>query len=170
MIALDADEAALRQSIVGVCRKFARRDLGFPIGAAQLVSHHFSTIQPMLDMRAVDEDARRVPLAEWSCYASRRSVQTVRRRRGGQWAAAIGRVDVIEELILRRAPIDVLVFPRAAIKNAAVARIDDLPFEFEFEVSELLASHEVFDLAILGERTIHDMPSRRKNARNPSAP
>src|SRR5258708_38733062 len=64
MVALNADEASFCQAVVGIFRELARRDLGLPVGTAKVVFDHLLAVQPMLDVIAVDDDARLVPLAE----------------------------------------------------------------------------------------------------------
>src|ERR1700722_18685243 len=109
MIALNADVAFLGQSVVGVLRELARRDLGLPVGTAQVVFDDFLAVQPMFDVIAVDDDARLVPLAEWLPRAGGAAAQRARRPRGGEPAASVGRFGVIQQLILRPAPVNVVV-------------------------------------------------------------
>src|SRR5258708_17640551 len=169
MIALNADESSFCQAIVGILRELARRDLGLPVGTAEVVFDDFLAVQPMLDVIAVDDDPRLVPLAERLDHAGGGTVQGVGGRRGGEPAAAIARVGVIEQLILRTAPVNVVVFARGAVENTAVAALADFPFELELEVAELLLGHQVIDVAFLCERTIDDMPTLRHALGAPAA-
>src|ERR1700679_3563728 len=169
MIALNADVAFLGQSVVGLLRELARRDLGLPVGTAQVVFDDFLAVQPMLDVIAVDDDARLVPLAEWLDHAGGRPVQGVRGPRRGQPAAAIGRVGVIQQLILRPAPVNVVVLARSSIKDAAVAGLADFPVELELKIAELLLGYQVIDGAFFGERAANDVPAFRHALRAPTA-
>src|SRR6267154_4175660 len=121
MIALDADEAALVQSVARILRELAGCNLGLPVGTAKVVFNDFLAVVPVLDMIAIDDDACFVPLAGCFDHARGRTVQPVSRGGGGQSAAAVRRVGVIEQLILRSAPINVVVLARSAVKDAAVA-------------------------------------------------
>src|ERR1700677_1623754 len=169
MIALNADVAFLGQSVVGVLRELARRDLGLPVGTAEVIFDDFLAVQPMLDMVAIDDDARLVPLAKRLDHACGRTIQAVRRPRRGEPAAAIGRVGVIQQLILRAAPVNVVVFARGAIEDAAVALLADFPVNLELEIAELLLGHQVIDRAFLGERAVYDVPALRHALRAPTA-
>src|ERR1700733_7099902 len=169
MIALNADVAFLGQSVVGVLRELARRDLGLPVGTAEVIFDDFLAVQPMLDMIAIDDDARLVPLAKRLDHACGRTIQAVRRPRRGEPAAAIGRVGGIQQLILRAAPVNVVVFARRAIEDAAVALLADFPVNLELEIAELLLGHQVIDRAFLGERAVNDVPALRHALRAPAA-
>src|SRR5207302_4417385 len=48
-----------------------------------------------------------------------------------------------------------------AVKNTAVARAPDLPFELELEIAELIARDEIANVPVLGECAVVDLPSRR---------
>ena len=48
---------------VGVFREFAFGDAGFDGGAAEFVGEDEAVVEPVLDERAADDDARAVPLA-----------------------------------------------------------------------------------------------------------
>ena len=113
MIALDTDVASPGEPVVRVCRELARRYFRFPVRAPQLVGHDFLAVQPVLDVRIIDDDARRVPLVEWPDDTGGWRVEGVRRGGGAEPIAAIGRVGVVEELKLRCAPEDIVVFTRA---------------------------------------------------------
>src|SRR5580700_10149531 len=159
MIALNADVAFLGQSVVGVLRELARRDLGLPVGTAEVIFDDFLAVQPMLDMIANDDDARLVPLAKRLDHPRGRTIQAVRRPRRGEPAAAIGRVGVIQQLILRAAPVNVVVFARGAIEDAAVALLADFPVNLELEIAELLLGHQVINAAFLGQRAVNHAPA-----------
>src|SRR5258708_9360362 len=123
----------------------------------------------MLDVIAVDDDPRLVPLAERLDHAGGGTVQGVGGRRGGEPAAAVARIGVIEQLILRAAPVNMGVFARGAIEDTAVAALADFPFELELEVAELLLGHQLIDLALLGELAIDAMPALRHALGAPAA-
>src|SRR5450759_5514035 len=67
---------------------------------------------------------------------------------------------VVEELVLGRAPVDVIVLFCPAIENSRVATRTQLPVERQLEVSELVLRHEVADRPLLGQHAIDDLPAR----------
>src|SRR6202030_1679292 len=91
-------------------------------------------------------------------------------RGGGEATAAVRRVLVIEELIFRGAPVDVIVLACAAVKHTAVARLADLPLELELEISEALLRDQIINRLVLGERPAGDVPARRQSGLFPAAP
>src|SRR6266853_866518 len=170
MIALQADQARRRQAVAGILRKFACGNPALPVGTLELIADHFAAIEPMLYMIAFYDEARLVPLIERQHDTGWCAVERVRGRGGGEATAAVVRVRVIEELIFRSAPVDVIVLARAAVKDTAVARLADLPFELELEISEALFRDQVIYRAILGEHPAGDVPARRQSGLFPAAP
>src|SRR5213593_5098964 len=77
---------------------------------------------------------------------------------------------VVEQLVLGRAPVNVIVFFGAAIEYAGVAARTQLPVEGELEVSELIFGHDVVDGAGLGQHAIDDAPPGRQCLLLVSAP
>src|SRR6476646_5658866 len=69
---------------------------------------------------------------------------------------------IIQQLIFRRAPIDVVVLLRAAIEHAGVTAGRELPIQRQLEVSKLVFRDEVTDGCGLGEHAVDDTPSRWK--------
>src|SRR5450759_2894587 len=67
---------------------------------------------------------------------------------------------VVEELVLGRAPVDVIVLFCPAIESSRVATRTQLPVERQLEVSELVLRHEVADRPLLGQDAICDLPAR----------
>ena len=64
---------------------------------------------------------------------------------------------VVEQLVLGRAPIDVIVFFGAAIKNSGVTARAQFPVESKLEVSKLISGDDVLDGAGLGQHAIDDL-------------
>src|SRR4030095_4243300 len=114
-----------------------------------LVLDDFLPVEPVLDVRAVDDDARGVPLVVRFHDAGGGRAQREGVCGCAETTAAVGRVRVVQELVLRRAPEYVVVLPGAAVEHAAVAAFADLPLELELEVAEGIAGDEVLDLAVL---------------------
>src|SRR6266496_1334002 len=65
---------------------------------------------------------------------------------------------VVEELVLGRAPIDVVVLLGSTVEHSRVSAGRELPVERELEVSELIARDDVVGAAFLGERAVHNVP------------
>src|SRR5882672_584353 len=158
VIALHRDVSALRAAIVGPFVELARLDLGFPVGTSELVLEQLDAVQPVLDVSAVGDDARRVPLADGFQMTGGRRVQRVRGAGARQSRFVVGALRVVEQLILGRAPVDVIVFLGATIEDAAVARLADLPVDRQLEIAELVLRHDVGDAVVLGERAVFDDP------------
>ena len=72
MVALDADIAPRHASVVRPHVKLAGAHLCFPVRAPELVFEQLLAVEPMLDVRTVGDDARRVPLTSWLDDASGR--------------------------------------------------------------------------------------------------
>src|SRR5882672_7862351 len=141
--------------------ELAGGDLRLPVGAPELVVDNLLPVQPMLDVRTLDDDPRRVPFAERLDDASGRLVERVCGGRGSQTFLPVRRIRIVEQLILRRAPVDVIVLARAAVEDPAVAALPDLPLEFELEIAEFLPRDEIIDGAILRQRVATQMPAIR---------
>src|SRR6476469_8218246 len=77
---------------------------------------------------------------------------------------------VVEELILRRRPVDVLVFLGAAVEHAGIAAGSQLPVERELEVAELVAADEVAGTGGLGEHAVGHAPGGRDGVALIAAP
>src|SRR5215467_437801 len=89
----------------------------------------------------------------------RRRIQSVRRAGTGQPGLVVGGLDVVEQLVLGSAPIDMIIFFGAAVEDAAVAGLADLPFEFKFEVAELLFRNEIAHRRLFRKRAVDDVPA-----------
>src|SRR3979490_351911 len=124
----------------------------------------------MLYMSALYNESRLVPMIERQHDPGRCAVERVRGRGGGEATAAVRRVLVIEELIFRSAPVDMIVLACAAVKDTAVASLADLPLELELEISEALLRDQIIDRAVLGEHPAADVPARRQSGLFPTAP
>src|SRR3954471_10939764 len=62
-VVLDADCAGFRAPVTRVVLELADGNQARPRGGPQLVGHDLPAVQPVFDVRAVDKDARAVPLA-----------------------------------------------------------------------------------------------------------
>src|SRR3984893_19008308 len=163
VIALQPDQARHRHAVVGVCRELARGNPFLPVRALKLVFDDFAAIEPMLDMSALYNESRLVPVIERQHHTGRCAVERVRGRGGGETALAVRRIRVIEELIFRTAPVDVIVVARPSVKDPAVARLADLPLELELEISETFLRDQIVDRPFLGEHTAGNLPPRRQS-------
>src|SRR3954470_10236270 len=77
---------------------------------------------------------------------------------------------VVEELILRRTPVDRVVLLRAAVKDARIALGRQLPIDLELEIGVLVGRDEVLCRLALRERPVFDVPLRRHALRLVAAP
>src|SRR5579864_8026721 len=170
VIALDSDEAARREPIVRVLGKLARSDALLPVLAPEVVLDHLHAVQPVLDMIASHHEACPVPLIERFGDARGHPVEGVIRPGGREWALAILGVGVIEQLILRRTPVDMDVLARAAVEDAAVAGFADFPLELELEVAIAPRRDEIIDRPVLRQHPARDVPAGRKARLLPAAP
>src|ERR1700733_2273738 len=136
MIALQPDEPAGCEPVVGVRGELARGDARLPVRALELVLDDLAAIQPVLDMVALHEQARFVPMIERVHDTGGRRIQREVGAGGRETALAVLGIRVIEQLVLRRAPVDVVVLARAAVEDTAVAGLANLPLELELEVAE----------------------------------
>src|SRR5438067_12796973 len=100
----------------------------------------------------------------------RRRVQTVRSARAREPRLVVARLDVVEQLILRPAPVDVFELFAAAIEDTAVSRFADLPLELEIKIAELVFRDEILDRLIFGERPVVDAPAVRDGVALVTAP
>src|SRR5437879_2339466 len=124
----------------------------------------------MLYVIAFYDEARLVPMIERQHDPGRCAVERVRGRGGREATAAVRRVLVIEELIFRAAPVDMIVLACAAVKDTAVASLADLPLELELEISKALLRNQIIYRAVLGEHPAGDVPARRQSGLFPAAP
>src|SRR5688572_9288716 len=106
----------------------------------------------MLHVRPAGDDAGAVPLAGSLEVPGRRGVQRISGPGAGEPGLVVFAADVVEQLIFRRRPVDVALLLGAAIEDAAVAGVADLPVHLELEVAELVPRDDVRDLPVLGER------------------
>ncbi len=65
---------------------------------------------------------------------------------------------VVQQLVLRRTPVDVVVAFGSAVENTGVAAGRDLPVERQLEIAELITADEVFRGKRLRERAILRVP------------
>src|ERR1700689_905686 len=116
VIALDADIAFSCEPVVRVFREFARRDFRFPVIIPELVFEDLLAVEPVLDMRALRDDTRLIPPPERFDDSRGRTGQGIYGSRSRQAALAIGRVRVVEQLILRCTPINVIIVASCTIE------------------------------------------------------
>src|SRR6187549_2327166 len=109
MVALDGEVTLRGKPEVRELPELARRDLRLPVRARKLIFDDLPAVEPVLDVRAVDDDACLVPLAVWLDDSCGRRVQPEVGGGRGQPVLAVRCVGVVEELVLRRAPKDVFV-------------------------------------------------------------
>ena len=57
MVALNADVALFGAAVVRPARELARRDLCLPVRAPELVLEQLLAVEPVLDVRAAQDDA-----------------------------------------------------------------------------------------------------------------
>src|ERR1700720_791084 len=158
VIALQPDQARHRHAVIGVCRELARGDPFLPVRALKLVFDDFAAIEPMLDMSALYNESRLVPVIKGQHHTGRRTIERVRGPSGREAALAVRRIRIIEELIFRTAPVDMIVAARAPVKDTAVATLAYLPLEFELEISEVLLRGQIVDRPVLGEPPAGNVP------------
>ena len=138
MVALNADVPFLRLREVRIDLELARLVLRLPLGAADLELGRLHAVEPVLDVVALRDNPRLVPLADRLHRVGRRCRELVHRAGEVIRALVVGRLDVVEQLIFRRAPVDGVVLFGAAIEDPAVAGFPDAPFQLELEVPEFL--------------------------------
>src|SRR5829696_10136729 len=143
VITLDSDVAAGESPVFRPLRELAGLDLGFPVGAPNLVFHHLLSVEPVLHARAARDDPRTVPLIGGLHDTGRRGVERVVGGSRRQTILSIRGVRVVEELIFRRCEVDLLELLRAAVEHASVPALVDLPLPFELEVRVLVARDDV---------------------------
>src|SRR6266704_804222 len=66
---------------------------------------------------------------------------------------------IVEQLVLWRAPVDVIVLLGAAVENTGVAARTQFPVQRELEVSELVPADDVVDRTTFCQSAIDDAPT-----------
>src|SRR5688500_540794 len=121
-------------------------------------------------MRALDENARRVPLAR-RLHGSRGSrVEAVRGAGRGKPVLSVVVRRIVQELILGSRPVRLLVFLGGAIEHPGVATGAQLPVEYQFEISELFSADDVVGRSGVGEGAIFYRPTTRRRLSLVAAP
>src|SRR6185503_18467602 len=110
VVALQGNMSLLRASVFRPNTELARLDFGLPIRTPQLVLEELEAVQPMLDVRALGDDASGIPLANGLEVTVGRHVQLIRGTGQVIRPLVVGRFGVVEKLILRRRPVDVFLF------------------------------------------------------------
>src|ERR1700720_2652407 len=83
VIALQPDQARRRRAVIGVCRELARGNPFLPVRALKLVFDDFAAIEPVLNMSALYNESRLVPVIERQHHTSRCAAERVGGRGGG---------------------------------------------------------------------------------------
>src|ERR1017187_386051 len=170
VVALDADVPSARPAIIRPGGELAQLDLRLPIRTAQLVFEQLRPVEPVLDVGSSHDDPRRVPFVRGLDGSRRGRIQAVCRASSRQANLAVGCRSVIEQLVLRSAPVDVLVLLGGAIEDPRIAGRAELPVQREFKVPELLPSDEIAGTSRLRQHAAHDPPSRRHRVGLVAAP
>ena len=126
-------------------------DLRFPVGAPELVLDHLDAVQPVLDVRALGDDARGVPVADRLQVSCRRRVEAVGRGRAGQPRLVVGRLRCRRGAGTRgrscrcdRRWAAVKSGPRCRDRRCRCCRrAPMLPLELELEVAELILGDQM---------------------------
>src|SRR5215472_19218155 len=99
MVPLQTDMTLLRAAVLGPLRELACLHARLPIGAPELVLEKLETVQPMLDVRALGDDACPVPVADRLQVPGRRRIDLVRRASAGHPGRVVSRQRVVQELV-----------------------------------------------------------------------
>src|SRR5947207_3756490 len=170
MVALYRDVASRGFAVIRIGGELAGLHFFQPVRASDFVLEQLLTIEPVLDGVAVGHDQSRVPLVGGLHDTGRRRIERVVGASRSQPALAVGMAGVVEQLVLRRAPVDVVVLLGAAIENAGIATRTQLPVQRELKVSELVLGDDVLDGTGFRQYTVDDMPARRHCRTLVSAP
>src|SRR5262245_34899977 len=121
VIALNAEIALRRLPEVRKLLRveLARLDRRVPVGAADVVRRDLLPVQPVLDVFPPRDDARLVPLVGGRGGILGGGEEVVHRSREVVVLLVVGRVHVVEQLVLGRAPVDLVELVGAAIEHAA---------------------------------------------------
>src|SRR5205823_3361517 len=92
-----------------------------PIGAAELVLDDLGAVEPVLDVIAVDDEARGVPFTGPLHDPRGGRVHRVVGAGGGEPRAAIHVAGIVEHLHLGRVPVDRVSVFAGPVENAGVA-------------------------------------------------
>src|SRR5690606_4486068 len=125
-------------------------DARLPLVAALLVLEQLDAVQPVFDVRPACHDARLVPLAYRVCHVACGRVEPEVGAGRRQRALTVGVTGIVEHLHLGRGLEDVVRRFGATVEDAAVAAGGDAPLEYQLEVVELVAGHDV--AAVVGAR------------------
>src|SRR4029077_8406774 len=88
MIALQPDQTGGRETVIRVGGKLAGSHAAFPFGALELVFDHLGAVEPVLDVVALDHEARLVPVIERQHHPGRCAIEPVGGPGGGESALA----------------------------------------------------------------------------------
>src|SRR5262249_27031190 len=109
-VILEGDVTLRDPPVVRPLLELARVDALLPVRAAELVLHDLDSVQPVLDVVAVDHDPRGIPLADRAGDVLDRGIETVGRRRGRQGVLAVRVSSVVEQLVFRAGVIRLIAF------------------------------------------------------------
>src|SRR5436190_3625348 len=119
-------------------RPLALGDLGVPVLAPDLRLANLLAVEPMLEMVALGNDLRMVPLAGRLHDLLGRRIDGIDRAGRGERVLAVAVLVVVGDLVLGAGLVGGAPRLGDAVHDAAVAARGDLPVDLELEVAELL--------------------------------
>ena len=135
----------------------ARYQLG-PLLTPQLVLDDLGSVEPVLDVTALHDDAARIPFAGSVHGPARDRIQRVVRSGAGEGALPVLVIGVVQQLVLGRAVVDQWLALRSSIEDTAIAAVPNLPIECELEILELSLGDDVTTLPDPCERSVLHCP------------
>src|SRR5690606_31905153 len=171
-VVLQADHALAVRAEAGLLGEFAGGHARVPVVAALLVLGDLDAVEPVLDVRAVGDDADLVPLTGRARDVLGGGVKRVDGAGGVGGRRGIGVAGVVEHLHLGGGIPDVLGALGAAVEDAAVAAGLHLPLEHQLAVAVRLARDDVAAVAAVGagERAVLEGPAGGEGVSAVAAP
>src|SRR6185437_11912336 len=96
VISLNSNVSGPRKSVVRPRRELARLDLGFPVGALQIVLEQLLAVHPVLHMITLHDDKTRIPLVCRLHDTGWRRIYSIRRSSGRQTTLSVGMTRIVE--------------------------------------------------------------------------
>src|SRR5690606_25312291 len=168
---------ARRAAVVGIIHPLAVGDICLPLLAPELVLDDLGAVEPVLDMRAVDQDTSLVPFAGRPCdVLCGRAHNVVPGGRSDEAVLSIRVAGIVEDLVFRPGfpGSFILLGDVDTVNHPAVSALADPPFEGELEIIVTPARDTVaafalsFGVEVNG--AIIDHPFRRDAVAPKSAP
>ena len=150
------ERCELERLLDGIIRVAVQFEI--PLRRPQFVLGDHRPIEPMLDMRPIDDDARGVPFVGPFRDAADGRIEAIHGTGRRHDVTAVRRERILSQLVLGRAPIGARLRFGGAIENAGVTARGDLPVDAQFKVGELLSRDDVFGGARLTERAVDHLP------------